>query len=943
MNRKGPIKIEAGMQNKKILFGEDGEVVTKPTEKKDNNKNDTSTQKSKNQNKANGFKHTNGFGTKKEDDVGKRWYQLYEEYNTDELHEIKMSEFNTFEEFCKKCFNDEAEKLGKNNPQDAKWLETALHKGTIKDRANAGALLVQSNPLPNLSALDSLIALTKFSNKNSADILETVTNLFIVMLPSQRKLIQLQQRGNDWKQLKSKALETSTKNQIYAYWYFENELKDRYNTYLQNLQGSLQNGKEINKIKAIISVSNLLKKCPEREAFLLTVLVNKFGDPDKKIASKATYQLRQILLTHPNMAHVMILETEKLIFRNNINDLAQHYGIGFLSLIAPIANVQSSQKLINICFCFFKVKIEKGDINSKTMQSILNCIRIAIQNINDFNKEKKKFEIATPDVVSTIYRLIYLSNISIAFQALSLLLQLVLVQNENHDRFYNALYRKMMDAEIHNANGKITSLYFHIIHRSIHQDSNVARCKAFLKRLLQMTLSFSPPKACGALIVIGKILKERPELRNFHLHNEVVKKQVKTEKETFVKKYEESDSDSEEQYKDVKLDEDGKEISADNEDTSAEKGTSSWIHVKNSVKESTENSQEKLPTKYDPFKRSAAYSGAEFSIFYELALLSKYFHPTVQVFVRDILKSQKFKYFGDPLKDFSLSHFLERFSFKNPKKVNQKEEKSAFHRHYQPKGSRGQSVYMLTETSCTEDERFIFDFIQRKREIREEKVKTTEEQENSDVESVSDGEFDEYLDSLGAKKDYDASEKDFDYLSELKNDMSQKSKTGKKRKDDGEEEDDDDEDNWADDGGDENEDDFGSDDENGLLDDGDESGTDQSIDEGDFSGSDEMPSDSEEEEEGASKTKKLVKSKNSKEKGMNNLFVAVDDFSDMIEKNASSNHGTLGEIFNKDKSSQKQLDWEQKRHNRQGDNKGFKRKSSFSKGKSFAGKKKKRF
>lgn len=246
-----------------------------------------------------------------------------------------------------------------DNPQDAKWLETALHKGTVKDRANAGALLVQSNPLANLQALDSLITLTKFSNKNSADILETVTNLFINLLPSHRKLIQLQQRANDWKQLKSKSLDTTTKNQIYAYWYYESELKDRYNTYLQNLQGSLQNGKEINKIKAIISVSNLLKKCPEREAFLLTILVNKFGDPDKKIASKATYQLRQILLTHPNMAHVMILEAEKLIFRNNINDLAQHYGIGFLSLIAPIANVQSSQKLINICFCFFKIKIEK--------------------------------------------------------------------------------------------------------------------------------------------------------------------------------------------------------------------------------------------------------------------------------------------------------------------------------------------------------------------------------------------------------------------------------------------------------------------------------------------------------------------------------------------------------------------------------------------------------
>ena len=118
------------------------------------------------------------------------------------------------------------------------------------------------------------------------------------------------------------------------------------------------------------------------------------------------------------MAEVMIVETEKLIFRNNVSDQAQHYAIGFLTLVASIANVAASQRLINICFSFFKIKIEKGDINSKTMQSILSCLRVAIQNINEFNTEKKKIEVATPDVVNTIYRLIYLSNISIAFQVI---------------------------------------------------------------------------------------------------------------------------------------------------------------------------------------------------------------------------------------------------------------------------------------------------------------------------------------------------------------------------------------------------------------------------------------------------------------------------------------------------------------------------------------------
>lgn len=552
------------------------------------------------------------------------------------------------------------------------------------------------------------------------------------------------------------------------------------------------------------------------------------------------------------------------------------------------------------------------------MQAILNCLRISIQNINDFNEGNKKLEIATPDVVNTIYRLIYLSNISISFQALSLLLQLVLVQNENHDRFYNALYRKMIDPEIFTASNKITSLYFHIIHRSVHQDSNVNRCKAFVKRLLQMAMSFSPSKACGALIVISKLLKSRPELKQFYLKqvvakNETVDEPTKNEEQV-------SDESEDEHYEDVEID--GKSAEKDKESKSA----SSWIHVKNAAKQKQETADQiRNPTCYDPFKRSAAYCGAEFTLYFELVLMSKYFHPTVQVFIENIMKSQNINYYGDPLRDFSLSHFLERFAFKNPKKVDSKEEASAFKHHtYQAKGSRGQSVYSLTEQSCTEEERFIFDFIKRKREIREKNIKLSEENENeSDVESVDDDEFDSYLDTLGAKADFDKSEEDFDYLSELKNESSNKKETKGRKNKSAEDDEESMDDNWEDDDA---SDESGSEPDENDMDDFAGSETDESIDEEmDMSDGSDMDSDF---EEPASK-KSTKKSGKKDEKGMNNLFVSVDDFSEMIEKN-SSKHGTLGEIFNKDKSSQKQMDWEEKRHNKMS---GFKRRKPFGKAK----------
>lgn len=99
MNKKEPLKISTEKTNKKIFFGENGEVVDKPIVNNEEKQNKI--KKSK--------KHfSNG------SDIGTKWYQLYDEYNTKEPMEIKESEFKTFEEHCKKCFTEEVEKLQKS-------------------------------------------------------------------------------------------------------------------------------------------------------------------------------------------------------------------------------------------------------------------------------------------------------------------------------------------------------------------------------------------------------------------------------------------------------------------------------------------------------------------------------------------------------------------------------------------------------------------------------------------------------------------------------------------------------------------------------------------------------------------------------------------------------------------------------------------------------------
>ncbi|XP_031631249.1 CCAAT/enhancer-binding protein zeta [Contarinia nasturtii] len=819
-------------------------------------------------------------------EIGKLWYQTFAEYNTsDELVEMKNNEIEELTNYCGKCYEEQKTAFAKRNPSDVKWLQTALHKGTSKDRANAGGLLVQSNPLANLETLESLISFTKLTNKNSTDSIDVATDLFInALLPPDRKLLSFTLRGADWKALKKNDnVDKMTKDQIYAYWHFETIIKDQYFEFLRNIQNAIQSGQEANKKQAIICASKLLSYAPEKEQMLLSMLVNKLGDPSKMIASKALHHLTEVSFKHPAMCGVIANETEKFLFRNNITEHAQHFALCFLSQLAPHGNVEVCTKLVNVSLSFFKVVVNKGLINSKIMQAILLCLKHSITDVVEANKSKPGSDsgLISKDTQDTIYRLVHFANIKVSLQTLALILQMITAMGaeHQHNRFYNALYKKLLDPELATCGSKYSALFLHIVHRAIHVDRNKSRAQAFIKRLLQVALFLPAPITCGCLIIISKIIKARSELNRIEIPLAVAPK-------------------IEDDVGNVESDEHG---------------------------DTTEHETKIKPNGYDPYHRAPEFAGGEYSIRTELAALLHYYHPTVRVFAQNILEDKPIKFYGDPLVDFSLTHFLDRFAFKNPKKDAENKPVSivhAFHhKNYTPHGSRGKPVKQLSSASCTEDEKFIFEFLDKKR-ARQAALGLDQKDR---FESVDDDEFDAYLDGLGGKKGKDGlDDEEFDILGDFGEAKGTTEDDGEDWDSDGDD-DDDDEDGEGnakadmDDG-----DEFDGSDAGSISldedDDDDEDGSD--IFESDEEGEEELDSDAEvsdPEDEPKAKRPRSVSSKDFQKKlkntsNMNSLFAAAEDFSEMLEDTGkSSKHGTLGEIFNQDKSSEKQIEWESKR------------------------------
>jgi ribosome biogenesis protein MAK21 len=115
--------------------------------------------------------------------------------------------------------------------------------------------------------------------------------------------------------------------------------------------------------RAITYVYELLKEKPEQESNLLRLLVNKLGDPDKKLASRTSYLILQLQTTHPLMKPIIVrsIETE-LLLRPHQSTHAKYYAINTLNqTILSGKEELVAQNLLSIYFDLFVALLKKPE------------------------------------------------------------------------------------------------------------------------------------------------------------------------------------------------------------------------------------------------------------------------------------------------------------------------------------------------------------------------------------------------------------------------------------------------------------------------------------------------------------------------------------------------------------------------------------------------------
>ncbi|CAL9240419.1 unnamed protein product [Arabidopsis halleri] len=611
----------------------------------------------------------------------------------------------------------------KGKSGDMKMVISAQKSGTVADKITAFEIMVGENPIANMRSLDALLGMvtSKVGKRFAFKGLKALSEILIRLLPD-RKLKTLLQRPLN------RIPENKDGYSLLLFWYWEECLKQRYERFVTALDESSKDMLPELKDKALKTIYFMLTSKSEQERKLLVSLVNKLGDPQNKSASNADYHLTNLLADHPNMKAVVIDEVDSFLFRPHLGLRAKYHAVNFLSQIRLSHKGEDpkvAKRLIDVYFALFKVLTteanrkqgadDKGaaekkksnpkdtkqevatdspiELDSRILSALLTGVNRAFPYVST-DEADDIIESQTP----VLFKLVHSANFNVGVQSLMLLDKISSKNKIVSDRFYRALYSKLLLPSAMNSSK--AEMFIGLLLRAMKNDINVKRVAAFSKRVLQVALQQPPQYACGCLFLLSEVLKARPPLWKMVVQRESVEEEEDVEHFEDVIEGDDIDPNkkAENDENDVEVDHDGGEKTSRDGDSSSDDEEALAVRqsdeeddyasddseelIRNETPQLQEtmevsNDMEKrsqppvksssLPGGYDPRHREPSYCNADRASWWELVVLSKHAHPSVATMAGTLLSGTNIVYNGNPLNDLSLTAFLDKFMEKKPK------------------------------------------------------------------------------------------------------------------------------------------------------------------------------------------------------------------------------------------------------------------------------------
>ena len=550
----------------------------------------------------------------------------------------------------------------KGDTKDMSWIQSTISKGTLKDRIAAMSVVVSTHPVHKFHALDGLLQMAGCLSEGQANsrvaqlAAEALGDLFVnTFLPADRKLLTLAQRPLNLYEQPSKHDSTNGKHskrtlspRVLLLWRFEEMVKEKYNLFVRQYLGyTLREAPEQQKISALRLASMLLSSVPEGEAVVLHMMCNKLGDPEKKVAAAAAHEMRNVLNTHPAMRDVVAREVQQLAHRPHLSSRALYNCITFLNQLtftrhdiskdngttpwdsnakSPSPRTKSlPASLISTYFRLFEVTMEASE-TSVMKGRLLSALLSGVNRAHPFLPAKDQ---ELDSHLDALYRVVLTAPPAACTQALLLLFHVAVgsklddddksnssilrtlsdEEKARQERFYQTLYSRLSRAELLHG-GKHMTMLFNLIYKAMKYDRKSKRVVAFTKQLLSTTMHCPPQVAAGSIFLLNEVAKYHPQI--IACFASLLPGPCST----------------------------------------------SFLDFRSQVP------LEALMVHRKPVNVDDSRNESDLSPLWEMSLLYHHHHPSVANFAA---KLGGLDYRGDPLKDFALPPFLDKFAYRNPK------------------------------------------------------------------------------------------------------------------------------------------------------------------------------------------------------------------------------------------------------------------------------------
>lgn len=584
-----------------------------------------------------------------------QWYnvpidpQVMENIKSDDI-ELNKDQIATLYERGKSALEaDNAlyyEEFSKDSSQK-KFMSQILTSGTLNDKISALTLLIQDSPIHNMKSLDTLLTFCNKKSRNSQlQSINALKDLFLNGLLPDRKLRYFKNQPGLSMMLNKRTL---------ALFYFEDYLKRFFFKILEILE-KLSHDPIIHvRTSTLTHVFDLLINKPEQEFNLLRLGVNKLGDIDSKVSSKASYLLLKLQQSHPNMKSIIIDAIVDVALRTGADYHSTYYSVITLNqTILKRTEDDIANKLVKTYFTLFeKFLISTDKDNKKDSADEIRSNAKSYENkrkknfkrgknggrsikeekteaekINEKNSKlfsslltgiNRAFPFAQIPAsvyelhMETLYKITHSSNFNTSVQALVLINQVTVKAGLNNDRYYRTLYESLLDPRLVNSSKQ--GIYLNLLYKSLKNDAkNVQRVEAFVKRILQVAVHWiNIGTITGFFFLLLQLVKTIPQIKNLLIN-----------------------SPSDDKYQ------------SDNDSEEKEYGSTT-------------------KRVYDSRKRDPKFANADKSSLWEITHFLHHFHPTVQAYATAFVDDKGGEMGKPDLGLFTLAHFLDRFVYRNAK------------------------------------------------------------------------------------------------------------------------------------------------------------------------------------------------------------------------------------------------------------------------------------